>query len=391
MLATVILFPAGLFLCTLLWIPVVQEKGSRLVWLLLLALAAVLSYMFRVPAVGFLAMLLVTDLYLLFFSAEYGKLLYYCVGQLAAFALILVPLLMIPVKTADGQSLLTLLPVLFFPVSCLLHLWRIRERKEYPWGLALGVCVFAGCFFYLGLRGYGILVQLLTLVFLYLLWYGYRKFSRSFLRTSSEFQNQVMAHHYEEVKAVYLNMRGWRHDYHNHIQSMKAYLSMGEYGNLGSYLGELEQDLKEVDDLVKSGNLMVDAILNSKLSLAKSRNIRVSCKAVVPEHMDISDIDICVMLGNLLDNALEACGKIEEEKRFIRIYSDTVNSQFYFSVMNSAEEEPGFQQRSYISQKRGDHGHGMKRVKLTVDKYQGYLNLKNEPGIFASELMIPLG
>ena len=53
-------------------------------------------------------------------------------------------------------------------------------------------------------------------------------------------------------------------------------------------------------------------------------------------------------------------------------------------------EDPSFNQKNYISDKRGEHGHGMKRVRLTVDKYEGYLNLKNEPGVFASEIMIPL-
>lgn len=61
-----------------------------------------------------------------------------------------------------------------------------------------------------------------------------------------------MAHHYAEVKSVYMNMRGWRHDYHNHLQSLKAYLQLGQYKEADAYLFELEKDLDSVDALVKA-------------------------------------------------------------------------------------------------------------------------------------------
>lgn len=100
--------------------------------------------------------------------------------------------------------------------------------------------------------------------------------------------------------------------------------------------------------------------------------------------------DLCVILGNLLDNAIEACQALEKERRFLRLYIAVNKGQFYLSVQNSAREEPDFDARNYISRKRGNHGLGMKRVKTAVDKYHGYLNLANEPGIFAAEVTMPL-
>ncbi len=185
-------------------------------------------------------------------------------------------------------------------------------------------------------------------------------------------------------------MRGWRHDYHNHLQTIKAHLDLNQLDEVNKYLLELEQDLSRVDSYVKSGNLMVDAILNSKISLAENKKINVICKAELPENLIITDIDMCVILGNLLDNATESCMKIEENKRFIRIYIAILKKQLYVSIQNSAKEELNFNERNYISTKRGEHGLGMKRVKILVDKYNGYLNLQNEPGIFASEITIPL-
>lgn len=203
------------------------------------------------------------------------------------------------------------------------------------------------------------------------------------------FQRKLLSHQYEEIKEAYINMRGWRHDYHNHLQAMKAYLYMNELKELDEYLFKLEKDLDEVDNLVKSGNLMMDAILNSKITIMMNYNINVDFKAILPEKIKIADVDLCVMVSNLLENAIEACLKIPQEHRFIRVFSEVYGSQFYLSIQNSAMENLDFNAQNYISNKRGEHGFGMKRVQLLVDKYNGFLNLQNEPGIFASEITIP--
>lgn len=213
---------------------------------------------------------------------------------------------------------------------------------------------------------------------------------RGFTAETERFQRDILSHQYEEVKEIYLNMRGWRHDYHNHLQAMKAQIAAGQLEEMKQYLSGLEQNLEKVDTYVKSGNIMADAILNSKLSLAEQKGIQVNCKAVLPEALSIEDVDLCVLLGNLLDNALEACEKIPEQQRFLRIYMVVNKSQLYVSVQNSAKEELDFNERNYISTKRGNHGLGMKRVKALADKYEGYLTLANEPGIFAAEVTLPL-
>lgn len=215
-------------------------------------------------------------------------------------------------------------------------------------------------------------------------------YKKGFENQTERFWQDMLSHQYEEIKNIYMNMRGWRHDYHNHLQVMKAQLALENYGDLENYLDELEHDLDGVDTYVKSGNLMVDAILNSKLTLAEEREIKLHCKAKLPENMQVADVDLCVILGNLLENAIEACEQIEKEKRFLRIYMAVNKSQLYISIQNAAKEELDFNECNYITNKRGSHGFGMCRVKAMVDKYGGYLNLANEPGIFAAEVTMPL-
>ena len=123
----------------------------------------------------------------------------------------------------------------------------------------------------------------------FVLEYTLRRYQSGYERNTRDFQTSVLAHQYEEIKTIYLNMRGWRHDYHNHIQVMKAHMALGQMEALSGYLDALEQELSRVDAYVKSGNLMIDAILNSKLSRLGSRKLRYTvrqpCRSVCPFPM----------------------------------------------------------------------------------------------------------
>ena len=205
------------------------------------------------------------------------------------------------------------------------------------------------------------------------------------------FQNDLVNKHYDEVEVVYRKMRGWRHDYHNHIQVLKAHMNLGQYDQAEEYLERLAEDLVTVDTVLKTGNVMVDAILNSKLSMIKERDIQVDATAVVPRDIDISGTDLAVLIGNLLDNAMEACEHISDKKdRFIRIYIDIVKKQLYISATNSMEGKAGKTGNMFLSNKQGVHGFGLQSIDNIVAKYHGYVNRQTENGVFATEIMLPL-
>lgn len=100
------------------------------------------------------------------------------------------------------------------------------------------------------------------------------------------------------MQNIYTTMRGWRHDYHNHIQTLLALC--GDETRTREYLLKLNEDLTQVDTVLKTGNVMVDAILNSKLSLIHSRHIAVNAKAVVPPRIHFFIRDVAVAFLNTL-------------------------------------------------------------------------------------------
>lgn len=361
------------------------EKGNLKRWICysLIIFIMITSMFFHLDFIGFAIMFIISFLFILFYSEELlqSKINYF-LGNITIFIFSFI-LGFILLNNNDY----ILVTIIFTSLNYLLILFLRKQRNLFVYLIEI---IFIILCVYVYLLSYQWYILFIVIIQIIMNEYIYKLNQTHYEVNTRDFQSNVMMHHYEEVKTVYLNMRGWRHDYHNHLQTIKAYLQMGELEQINHYLLELEEDLDKVDTLVKSGNLMCDAILNSKLSLALDKNIRLNHTVAVPERISVSDLDLCVILGNLLDNAIEACMKVNEKDRFIRIYVSILKQQLYISITNSALEDLNFNERNYISEKRGNHGHGMKRVKLTVDKYNGYLNLQNEPGVFVSEVMLPL-
>ena len=202
--------------------------------------------------------------------------------------------------------------------------------------------------------------------------------------------DKMMAQYSEEVQELYANMRGWRHDYHDHLQALKAYIDNQDTAAARQYLNELEDKLDAVDPLVHSGNAMLDAIVNAKLTLAERLHIPVNEKVIVGNTPLIKDVDLVVILGNLLDNAIEAISEQPpHEKRQLRLYIGIVKQQFYISVTNTrpADQVIDYQ---YASTKSDKRGLGIRRVNKLVAKYDGMINRQYEASVFVTEIAIPI-
>lgn len=215
-------------------------------------------------------------------------------------------------------------------------------------------------------------------------------FSKRIDRQLAAYQRELIETHYREVDNMYRQIRGWRHDYRNHIQTMKAYAALGDLEAVKKYLDLLDEDLTTVDTVIKTGNLMTDAILNSKISLAKSKDINVVADAHIPLKLKTSEIDLCCIIGNLFDNAIDASMKLPKEQRVIRVYMDMKNTQLYISFTNfTAGKKLKKDGRLFHSTKGDGHGFGLVRIDAIVDRLDGYLSRNSEDGAFTTEILLP--
>ena len=204
------------------------------------------------------------------------------------------------------------------------------------------------------------------------------------------YQKELIETHYREVNNMYRQIRGWRHGYRNHIQTMKAYAASGDLESIKRYLDLLDEDLTTVDTVLKTGNQMTDAILNSKISLARSKGIEVVADAHIPVKLKSSEIDLCCIIGNLFDNAIDASLALEEGKRVIRVYMDMKGTQLYISFTNlTAEKKLKKEGKIYKSTKGEGHGFGLIRIDAIVERLDGYISRNSEDGAFTTEILLP--
>lgn len=209
-------------------------------------------------------------------------------------------------------------------------------------------------------------------------------------RRIARYQSDLLATHYAEVENMYRQTRGWRHDYRNHIQVLKNYAEMGDMEAVKGYLDELAEDLNTVDLALKTGNKMTDVILNSKISLARSKEIQVRADAHVPMTLTTAQIDLCIILGNLFDNAIEACLQLPSKERMIRIYMEMKNTQLYISFTNTtAQRKQKKENGRFASTKGSDRGYGLVRIDTIIERYQGYIRRGSEDGAFTTEILLP--
>jgi len=215
-------------------------------------------------------------------------------------------------------------------------------------------------------------------------------FSKHIDKRIAAYQRELIETHYQEVETMYKQIRGWRHDYRNHIQLMKVLAANGDMDAIKDYLDKLDTDLSTVDTVVKTGNAMADAILNSKISLAKSKGIAVKVDAHIPVKLKMSKLDLCVIIGNLFDNAIDASMALPEEQRLIRVYMDMKNTQLYISFTNFTATKKLAKVGNRFNTTKGDgHGFGLVRIDNIIERLDGYLSRNSEDGAFTTEILIP--
>ena len=204
-----------------------------------------------------------------------------------------------------------------------------------------------------------------------------------------EVSTEQSKRHLEEVRSIHSEMRGFKHDFRHHLLTIRGQLEAGEIARALEYIENLDDKLSKTDTLLKTGNISADAILSAKISQAKAANISVSIKASIPDGLKISDVDFSIVLGNLLDNAIEAASRSHGDK-FIRIYIAPRGNMLYFSMLNASGRKLAKKNGLFASSKNGLHGFGLKRAKAIIEDHGGWIKYNNEDEAFTTEFLVPV-
>lgn len=186
-------------------------------------------------------------------------------------------------------------------------------------------------------------------------------------------KNALLERDYQTLSNTYASNAKLFHDFHNHIDILRNYLMTGSTDKAIDYIDNLYSPIQGFTQMIWTGDEVVDYLINSKISLATSKNIQIKTNIEFPRHTNIQSVDLTTILGNLLDNAIEATIGAEENLRFINLTIRRINEMVIMKVENGCKTAPEMRDGMIQTSKSNKslHGWGLKSVQTAVERYDG--------------------
>ena len=197
----------------------------------------------------------------------------------------------------------------------------------------------------------------------------------------------------EEVEQFYHGIRQMKHEMKNHMTNIKGLVRNGSYGDIEQYIDHMDESMNVFEITIKTGNTVTDVIVNDKQKAAEKQGIQFQSEFSYPKSDGYNAYDIGVIINNLLQNALEACEKMAEGKRYIYLSGRQKKKFYMINVKNSFEGEVTFDTKTNLplSTKGKDtslHGIGLSNVKREVDKYMGDVDIRARKNEFSVAVLL---
>lgn len=193
----------------------------------------------------------------------------------------------------------------------------------------------------------------------------------------------------EDMIEVTDKLRKLRHDMNNHIGLIKALTKTRKFDDLEEYIDQIYEDVEIANELVITGNKTLSVLINSKKSLAKSKNIDFT-SMIAAQEINMQNKDICALLGNILDNAIEAAER-SGSKKYVQLMIQKTEEGCIISCENSLGVRPVVKKNKFITMKDNTllHGIGIENIKDIVAKYQGEINFDYDDEMFNVKVIVP--
>ncbi len=197
-------------------------------------------------------------------------------------------------------------------------------------------------------------------------------------------KNALLLRDYQLLKDTYAANAKMFHDFHNHMDVLYRYLSKGSTAEAVDYIENLRSPMQVTAQASWVGDEAVDYLINSKIALAASQNIRVKTNIEFPRHTNIRSVDLVTVLGNLLDNSLEATEGIEDSLRFINLTIRRINDMLVIKVENGCSVSPTVVDGDLQTSKTDKtlHGWGLKSVRTVAEHYDGTVETEHRGHTF---------
>ncbi|AKN32904.1 histidine kinase [Clostridium carboxidivorans P7] len=213
----------------------------------------------------------------------------------------------------------------------------------------------------------------------------YSKEEYEWLMKEKEYKRQIF--YINNIQDLVYRLRAQRHDFNNHIGCICGLVSVGEFKEAEEYCKKILNQVSNLNTITNIDNYVIASILNFKLSLASEKQIKLDIDINLPKDIKIDSIDISIILGNALDNALEACEKCPSTDRFINIRMYIDKSYLVIKISNSKVNKVPSNYGT-TKQDKKNHGFGIQNINYIVMKYNGLIQIDENENLFTLNIGI---
>ncbi len=225
-------------------------------------------------------------------------------------------------------------------------------------------------------------MNLLGLLSLFCILFSYKKLQQNF-RLSTEIslleqEEHSLNQYVEEAKTRYDETKSFRHDIRNHIAVVKNLLQSGKLEEAVSYMEDMDDMAEKMSFPCSTNNPVVDILVGNKLGIAKSMGIDVDCSLLLPYPCSLRDIDICIILSNVLDNAIQAVKRLDAGmEKYIHVSGRIQGDFLMMEIENSFHGKGAFKK-----------GTGLSNVKKVAEKYGGAMSIEAQENKFVLHVLL---
>ena len=212
--------------------------------------------------------------------------------------------------------------------------------------------------------------------------------------TQARLYEQQLVLYNEEAKEreqEYFRYRKIRHDMKNHLIGLRSLIKEGDVQRAENYLDGLLDDIEIVEEKICSGNVVVDTLVNAKYTLAKKMHIKTDIQVCIPNEFKFQDKHLMVILGNIIDNAIEASMKLPEEERYIKLiilYQKKMLNILIINNYNGRTRKNRWGDFITTKEEQVYHGLGLSAIKQAIDYYNGEVKITEKNGKFQVSILI---
>ena len=196
---------------------------------------------------------------------------------------------------------------------------------------------------------------------------------------------------FEQTQATFDYLRKAKHDFKIHLRTIHRMTGQSGNDEIAKYVSELIDETPDSTFGVYTGNTAIDAVITEYALTAAKKNIDFSTTVIAPEKMPMSDVEFCSCIGNLMDNAFEACAKVDGNK-FIKLVIDYSKDTLRIRVRNRSNGVYRKNGKGLVTVKANSllHGIGIKRIKEIVAKHDGMCSFFPKEDYFEAILYLPI-